>query len=480
VRSRLALLVLVALAFLAGCSPRRMLVPRLSPETTVFVQGPVDTVSYRVHLYWFGSDPDGYVVAYELRFINPIQPADTQWVRTTSTDSVFAVYTPTGLSQPVFEVRAVDNEGMADPTPARQTFKFSNQAPTLAIGSGPGPNDTTFASVTVSWVATDPDGDIGNATYRVWLDGHDTDPDITTATTYTVPTDRFLQGGALLSGPRTLSVQAIDEAGYATVPQSLQWYVRAPVTGSRARLLIIDDSPGTSPPQVRQDSLFVNTADRNLPVGTFSILKLESSQPFRSAMDLEQTLKLFEAVIWYRGAESTSQPILTNYRDGLAHYLESGGRFFIESQQLVAGEGAPGILPESWVQRYFGSDFLYRHGASTPLDSVVSWGIAISDDNGNPVILRSSVFSDSLGMTLGGYGGLRGFAVTDTQYVALWARAGNLTEGNTFDVPIGVTVPQPGGGRLVAITVPIRSANSFGSVPRFLAKIFAQLGLTGP
>jgi hypothetical protein len=80
-------------------------------------------------------------------------------------------------------------------------------------------------------------------------------------------------------------------------------------------------------------------------------------------------------------------------------------------------------------------------------------------------------------MTLGGYGELRGFAVRDSQYVALWARAGTLTPANGFDIPVGVTVPQPGGGRLVAITVPLRSANGFNTVPRFLNGVFAQLGL---
>jgi len=464
---------------LLACSPRRTLAPKLPPETTVFVQGPVDTVSFKAHLYWFGTDPDGEVVGFELRFKHPDAPADTQWVRTTLTDSSFSVYTPTGVSRPVFEVRAIDDDGTRDPTPATQTFTFRNLAPTLAILSGPAPSDTTFASVTVSWSASDPDGDIGRATYRLWLDGHEADPNVLTATTFTVPTDQFRQGGALLSGPRSVFVQAIDDAGYATPPQRRDWYVRAPVTGSRARLLIVDDEPGTGAPQVRQDTLFLNTAVRNLPAGTFTVLKLELTQPFRSTADLEQTFKLFDAVIWYRGPQGSGQPILTNYRDGVARYLESGGRFLIESQQVVQGQGATGIFPESWVSTYFGSDFLYKHSTDVPGDSSVAWGISFTQ-GGFPVILRSTAFSDSLGMTLGGYGELRGFGVRDTQNVAVWARAGNLTQGNAFDVPVAVTVPQPGGGRLLAFSFPIRSSNSFGSVPRFLARVFQQMGLTGP
>src|SRR5207237_646906 len=152
------------------------------------------------------------------------------------------------------------------------------------------------------------------------------------------------------------------------------------------------------------------------------------------------------------------QPILRNYSDGLEHYLAAGGRFMIESQQLVDGADAPGIFPESWVSEHLGSDRLYLHVTSISGDSSAAWGIAPTDELSNPVILRSTVFADSLRETQI-YGQLRGFAVRDTHWVAAWARAGNLTEKNTFDVPVAVTVPQPGGGRMIAFSFPIRTAN---------------------
>jgi len=133
-----------------GCSPRRMLVAQLPPETIVFIQGPVDTVSYKVHLYWFGTDPDGTVVGFELRFLNPEAPSDTQWVRSTRSDSLFRVFTPNGISRPVFQVRAIDNDGLKDPSPAQQACNFRNLPATLTITSSPGRSDTPFASVTAT------------------------------------------------------------------------------------------------------------------------------------------------------------------------------------------------------------------------------------------------------------------------------------------------------------------------------------------
>lgn len=468
--------VALAVSALVSCSPHRAFLPKLPPETTVFVQGDVDMVSYKVHLYWFGSDPDGYVVAFELRFVNPDLPADTAWVRTVHTDSLFSVYTPTGTSNPVFEIRAIDDDGMADPTPARQPFKFGNEPPTLIITDGPGARDSTFLSVTASWSAFDPDGDIAKAKYRVWLDGNEANPNVTTATTITIPTEQFRQGPAI-ARYRKLFVQVVDEGGYAAPPKSLTWYVWPPVpdTLARARLLIVDDEPGNAGAQARQDSLFTNTARRNLPNGTWRVVRLEFTKPFRSAADVEQTFKLYDAVIWYRGGVGTLQPLLTDNRDGLARYLESGGQFFIETQLLASGQGGVGIFPEDWVSRYFGSNFLYKGP-----DSTVSLQIVNVNAQNQPVVLHTPVFSDSLRQTFGSYAGLRGFAVRDPQFVAVVARPGNLYPANSFDVPVGVTVPQPGAGRLVAITFPLRSLDGFGTVPRLLAKIYAQLGLTGP
>jgi len=476
----------VVLALAGGCSPKKVMNPNVPPETSVFVQGTVDTVSYRAHLYWFGSDVDGYVVAYEIRFLNPDRPADTAWVRTTKTDSLFSVFTPTGVSKPVFEVRAIDDGGLTDPTPAEQSFTFSNQPPVLTSISGPGStiattDDTTYASATISWTAADPDGDIAKASYRVWLDGNAANPLTTAATTVTIPPDAFLQGGQLLSGTRKVFVQAIDEAGYAAQPDSLTWFVRAPAavtTNNRARLLIIDDVPANTRENFRQDTLYVNTAVRNLPAGTFSILRLNFTQPFRSTADLENTFKLFDAVLWYRGTETTLQPLLTNYQDGVAHYLEQGGKFFIESQFLLEGTNSQGIFPESWVSRFLGSDSLYTHATAVVGMRSASWGINAFDSQNNPIVIHSPKYGVDMTQTQI-FGELRGFAVRDTHDVVTWARAGTLAQDNAVDVPIAVSVGEPGGGRFIAVTFPVRSANATGTIPTFLAKAFEDMGLTG-
>ena len=139
-RARLLALAAAALAVLlaAGCGIKGTLVPNTGPETTVFVEGPVDTVNHVVHLRWYGSDPDGHVTRYEFRFVYPAgqEPAghdSSAWLPTTRTDSTFVVFTPSGYSMPTFVIRAIDDDGLADPTPARQVFQFRNDPPTIAL-----------------------------------------------------------------------------------------------------------------------------------------------------------------------------------------------------------------------------------------------------------------------------------------------------------------------------------------------------------
>jgi len=166
--------VALAAALFAGCALKGVTQPTSVPHTIVFVQGPIDTVNHVVHLFWFGSDASGYIAGYELRLLNPLAPSDSLWRFTTSTDTLLTVYTPTGGTSAVFEVRAINDRGVRDPNPAVERFEFRNRPPIVRFVGKPNPgdhSDTTFASVTVDWSVLDLDGDATKVIYMVWLDG---------------------------------------------------------------------------------------------------------------------------------------------------------------------------------------------------------------------------------------------------------------------------------------------------------------------
>lgn len=495
----------ILLALLSGCGSKGTLKPNVPPIATVFVRGPVDTVNHNVHLYWYGTDADGYVVGYEIRLLNPSAPADTAWAATTETDSLLSVYTPEGYAAPVFEVRAVDNEGLRSAI-ARQDFRFSNVAPTVAFTNRLFPADTTYAAVTLTWAATDADGDGTRMRYRVWLDGNEASVDLVEGTSFSVPSARFLQGGRWESGYRQAFIEAVDDGGMVSNRDSLRWFVRSPGNNGdyphQGRLLIIDDmNSGNAVVDGTTDSIYVNTARRNLAEGEYSILRMQFTQPFRSGRDVEQTFKLFDAVVWYIGNNSRPtaggapfarfDSTLYRYQSGVAAYLEDGGNVYLDGTDLIYGnEYARGPLDADWISDYLGSDFLFMQPYGTTGDSTAGWTHATP----------AGFFVDLWGDTLRvanvssnwfSYGPLRVFGVRDDAFSLLrtapppYASIAN-PQYLPLPVPVAVSVPQPSGGRLVVVTFPLRAASTppvgtnYWRVHTFLAHVFEQMGLIGP
>jgi hypothetical protein len=479
---RFAGVLLLGITLVAGCGKRKnALVGNIPPETTLFVQDDtLATVNHRVHIYWFGSDPDGRVARFEYRFVNPAELEDTvKYVRLDClrpgdcNDRLFTIFT--GDSAVVarrFDVRAVDDKGLADPSPARQWFTLSNQAPVVLFTNGYALQDTTFPSAAVDWTVDDKDGGGPGLHFRVYLDGHESSYDSTEAFTFTVPSDRFLQGGTYRSGYRTLSVQAVDDGGRLGPPTTIRWYVRAPADSLRAgtnkgRLLLIDDSAVNSVNNFSVDTLYANTLARGddpgatgnnrLPRGSYSFLRLNGGIPFRNATDFAQTLSLFEAVAWYRGYDTSISTLLQGYEDVVESYVQNGGRLYLEGPYLIAGQKSRGTLREDFVTRFLNCARLYKQYNANFADSTVGLG------NSSTGRMRSSRYGGLLARfgdivpTIQGEGpGLRGFVPNDTTQVALWAMPGCLNPANVEEVPVAMTVPQAGTGRVTLVSFPVR------------------------
>ena len=115
-----------------------------------------------VRITWSGDDPDGFVKGYEVRFFDQLLgESDQEWSYTTTTDSLFLLPIRQGerISDVVFEVRAIDEQDLADPTPARTVYPIQNSPPTIRISPFDLPPDTTFNVMSIGWIAEDPDGD---------------------------------------------------------------------------------------------------------------------------------------------------------------------------------------------------------------------------------------------------------------------------------------------------------------------------------
>lgn len=129
-----------------------------APETEISVKeinlSGDNRLNSTVRLNWFGTDKDGYVVGFEISFDNQ------NWTYTTLLDSTFSFSIPAGqdTTDVNFYVRAIDNEGLTDPTPAFLAVPLKNTAPTASFNNDLGPTDTALIVSTFNWNASDPDG----------------------------------------------------------------------------------------------------------------------------------------------------------------------------------------------------------------------------------------------------------------------------------------------------------------------------------
>lgn len=148
---------LCIILFLQSCKKGEIL-PNLAPDTRISV----DTIALsgknrlptEIKLSWNGTDPDGYVVGYEISLDK------VTWGFTRRNDSTFrfnlAIGQDTGEID--FYVRSVDNEGLVDPEPDFLRIPIRNTPPVAGFDDKSFPKDTVNLVTTFRWSYNDADG----------------------------------------------------------------------------------------------------------------------------------------------------------------------------------------------------------------------------------------------------------------------------------------------------------------------------------
>jgi hypothetical protein len=165
-----------ALLLLCGCSEEDLgtETPNELPETVLSNAPHHGSVgSFSVTMNWYGSDSDGEVVNYFFAWDDTVT-----WFQTPSTGSTFVVsadncitcdHTDTLYTDiHTFWIKAVDDDGAHDPTPAHRTFTAQSTAPITTITRGPCESGTcgqTGTNVLFEWSGFDPDGGVVDSFY---------------------------------------------------------------------------------------------------------------------------------------------------------------------------------------------------------------------------------------------------------------------------------------------------------------------------
>jgi len=250
-----------------------------------------DRLTSTVAVSWVGDDPDGFVESFEFRFYdeNIVPAAEEDWVLTTRNDTLVLLPIQSGSKSAnvAFEVRAIDNEGVRDPSPARTVFPIQNSPPTIQLSSFDLPPDTTFPLFSFSWRAGDPDGIENLSRIEISLNDSlnfislpvDLDfvtlqvPDLGRNTPGgSVAADVFLGRGyspsdidvpgLLVDSDNTLFIRSVDDTDTTSFLASYEWFIKR----SSSRVLYVNDFRKVA--NVRLQAFHLGILESYLPAGT--------------------------------------------------------------------------------------------------------------------------------------------------------------------------------------------------------------------
>ncbi|MBS1262611.1 MAG: hypothetical protein MAG453_01967 [Calditrichaeota bacterium] len=383
--TRFAIALVATILLVTGCDeqepvgadgiagPRKRPVENEPPETHLTLAVPPgempDTSRSAKTINWWGEDIDGEVVGYQYRWgrieaDSAGAPADTawydgdwnlvpdslqRWVDTTAEQVDFVLPIRSASATFTLLVRAVDDAGAFDPSPASISFPIINSRPSVTFREGSNPRDyelpdeatfTTFPVRTFVWDVSDPDG---AETVEKILYALDPEPG-DTAWQELAGTESSVTLFDLEAGEHVFWVKAEDVAGFQSPPVHFPdadgefdpevWVVKAPAPGG---YLIVDDYRLESGPETTSfyreilDDLYNDGEDGLGEV--YSVWTLDLL-PY-SARDVTETLLMFDRVIWYtyRGT-----PLLTDAFNSMYSFINTPGkRMLLTTVQVDPG-----------------------------------------------------------------------------------------------------------------------------------------------
>ncbi len=340
---------LALVAFFSACSENLVDNPNPNqpPETfiSVFTENDLNPTISRQTINWWGDDPDGIVVGFIYTFdanaadvtewseSNPV----AGWTFTTERQETF-VLTLSGTDTTfALRVKAVDDEGAADPTAATQDYAIVNSRPSVEFVLQTDVPETTFTVANFTWRGSDLDGDDTIAKFQYVLD----DTTNESAWTDLDPKSNSITLNAahgLTEGEHAFYLRAFDIAGAVSqivrMPRSENdvWFVKEP----KSKFLLLDDYNIAD-----NTDAFYQEALGEL-VGDFDAWDIKSNggalEPV-STQAFTQTLLLFDRILWY----ADTDPNLGKAQVSVIEFLEAGGKLIMTTgfKEFSSNQGDP-------------------------------------------------------------------------------------------------------------------------------------------
>ncbi len=344
----------IFILFIFSCrtSPEGALLDNTAPETHTVVdtilRAGEDRLNSQIVIEWWGDDEDGFVAGYEFSFDEMIN-AQTQWTYTTRTDSSFILAPPPGedTADFYFTIRAIDNNGLKDETPARVIYPVKNSPPTISFVAGANNPVISFPVVKFYWQANDPDGEENMIAFELFWNDTTNNPfqlDINSksATFIAVnpqpgsvqcevyennsltPVDSLMEG-MILNDTNRLFIRAIDQSlSKSAFAVSYSVFIKAPTSNV---LLLNAYTPPNIPKENFYAAGFVNNG-----VTVFDTLRLfetasgNYTQLAPDNLTQSRIFNLFDVIIWFSDEADASLSLAQKTTDD---FFNAGGRLLL-------------------------------------------------------------------------------------------------------------------------------------------------------
>ena len=390
-RNRTLLWVLLlagALAAAWGCAKKHVSGPlgNQPPETWFLNNIPRqgDTLSDRALLFWTGKDPDGRIIAYEYvidntsgqwTYLTPDTAGTAQYIGNsllkfgTPTQDTIQFTVPALVGVHTLNVRAVDNLGQRDPSPASRAFTIKTVAPNTQILSGPVEGDTLFClpAFTATWRGfaysvnpsdtMDPDGWVTGWYYAV-------DETIPNRQTWRFTTNPACTLSNLADGQHLFAISAMDNADAVDPTPAIRHFTTYRPLLNQGILLV--DETGTGDPRNPSDAQVDSVYHLVLRNAGRTWNDWDNSEGTNRPS--KEVLRRYSTVIWYNDEASRTAGNRYFPQDSarVRDYLNVGGRLWLTGFKNLAGlNNNADPINKSYPSGAFEHDYLGISAANT-------------------------------------------------------------------------------------------------------------------
>lgn len=409
-------LTIAALLWMSCERPTEPPDPNSPPDTKLSnVPKDNDTIFPLATMSWTGGDNDGYVARYQYRYVTYHMSLgsggvwtefdSTVWKDTTGTSLTVAFNSSEALNRQVFYVRAIDNTGTVDPTPATKTMFTSKASPPVTRVVTPVKGDTIMALVaitdwwtgmTLTFSAYDQTVHGAVVDYAwsvdggVWHWGTDT--------TIAIKPEDF---AAPLSGRHYIKVVSRNSTNLIDpVGDSVSFVLRVPTF--EKDLLIIDETDEFNYPFITY-----NIADSTVDNFYARVFPESDSWDYKAhgGMPPQTLLSHYKLIVWHADDRPVSVPHKISDPKNIAvftDYLKVGGKFLMSGWGILKSFAYYNNFPFSFQPGTFVFDYLHIR----TVDETPRIGDCIGGDSAMTAFSSFSV--DSVKMAFFPYNGKLG------------------------------------------------------------------------